>query len=381
MAAPNFDVNRFGADNGGSDKLALFLKKFGGEVIRTFQVNTVTPGRHFIRTITQGKSAQFPSIGVATAAFHTPGVMLTGQSIPHSEVVINVDRMVTADVSVAEIDEMMNHYDVRGPYGDELGNALGRIWDSRVLRMACRAARTSARHSGNTLYKGGSSGAVTANSAYRDSAVLTTASNAIAMAFKISQTFDEKNVPMADRYLAVLPATFYLLVQSKDPLNRDWGGNGSYSEAKLPRIANLELVSVSPDQFPGQKLHNASGGTSTELDGDVQTAGSVNAAGTATSATGSNNSYNGDFRQTAMIAWQKGAVATTRVLDITTELEPSVSRQGTLMVSKYVAGHGVYRSECAIEVTTAAIANQTNTPSAAGGTVASPTGGAGLLPA
>lgn len=51
----NASVIRFGADNGGTDKLALFLKVFAGEVMTSFELATVTLDKHIIRTITSGK--------------------------------------------------------------------------------------------------------------------------------------------------------------------------------------------------------------------------------------------------------------------------------------------------------------------------------------
>jgi len=53
----NFTVSRLGADNGGVDKKALFLKQFGGEVIVSFNAATVFLDKHSVRTIQNGKSA------------------------------------------------------------------------------------------------------------------------------------------------------------------------------------------------------------------------------------------------------------------------------------------------------------------------------------
>lgn len=48
---------RTGADNQGSDKRALFLKVYGGEVMTAFAENTKFRSRHKVRTIESGKSA------------------------------------------------------------------------------------------------------------------------------------------------------------------------------------------------------------------------------------------------------------------------------------------------------------------------------------
>ena len=50
----------------------LFLKVFSGEVLTAFARNNIFNEQlHSVRTITSGKSAQFPVTGAATAAYHT----------------------------------------------------------------------------------------------------------------------------------------------------------------------------------------------------------------------------------------------------------------------------------------------------------------------
>lgn len=48
-------VVRFGSNNGGADKLELFLKVFAGEVMSSFELATVTLDKHVVRTITSGE--------------------------------------------------------------------------------------------------------------------------------------------------------------------------------------------------------------------------------------------------------------------------------------------------------------------------------------
>jgi len=73
--AINYDgvqPSRLGALNAaGGDPDALFLKVFSGEVLTTFQENNVMMPLHRVRTISSGKTAQFPVTGVAAAKYHT----------------------------------------------------------------------------------------------------------------------------------------------------------------------------------------------------------------------------------------------------------------------------------------------------------------------
>ena len=76
----NATVSRLGlVNNTGTDFDALFLKVFSGEVLTAFARNNIFNEQlHSVRTITSGKSAQFPVTGAATAAYHTPGTPLVG---------------------------------------------------------------------------------------------------------------------------------------------------------------------------------------------------------------------------------------------------------------------------------------------------------------
>ena len=65
--------SRVGQINSAGDVNALFLKKFAGEILTTFEENNIFKALHTVRTIENGKSAQFPVTGVASASYYTPG--------------------------------------------------------------------------------------------------------------------------------------------------------------------------------------------------------------------------------------------------------------------------------------------------------------------
>jgi hypothetical protein len=66
--------------------------------------------------------------------------------------------------------------------------------------------------------------------------------------------------------------------------------------------------------------------------------------------------YNGDFRTTVGLVFNKMAAGTLQLMDVSMESEYEIRRQGTFMVAKYFVGHGVLRPECAIELATGAVA-------------------------
>ena len=69
-----------------------------------------------------------------------------------------------------------------------------------------------------------------------------------------------------------------------------------------------------------------------------------------TFSAGNGVGYDGDFRNTFGIVSHSAAVGTVKLLDLATESEYQIERQGTLFVAKYAMGHGVLRPECAIEL-------------------------------
>ena len=120
----NATVSRLGlVNNTGTNFDELFLKVFSGEVLTSFTRNNIFNEQlHSVRTIASGKSASFPVLGTATAAYHSVGTPLVGANqIKANEKIITIDDLLISQAFVAQIDELKNHYDVRATYADELG--------------------------------------------------------------------------------------------------------------------------------------------------------------------------------------------------------------------------------------------------------------------
>jgi hypothetical protein len=317
----NVTASRLGAANGAAANFdqtnALFLKVFSAEVLTAFDENNVMKDLHVSRTISSGKSAQFPVTGKANAAYHTPGTPLLGtQTINHNEVVVNIDDVLIADTFIADIDEAKNHYDVRAEYSRLLGMALAKQFDVRLLQLAVLAARSSATVSGGN---GGS--------AITDADSKTNGASLAASIFEAAKIMDEKDVPENERVAIVKPAQYYNLVQTTDVINRDWGGAGVYADGTVLRVAGIQIV----------KSNNV---PSTNV----------------SAVSGENNTYHGDFSTTAAVVMQKQALGTVKLMDLAVEQTSgdfNIQYQGTLMAAKYAMGHGILRPECAVEIKTA----------------------------
>lgn len=308
--------SRLGQANLTGDVKALFLKVFAGEVMTAFAETNVVLQYVRQRTISAGKSAQFPVIGKAAAAYHVPGTEINGSNIAGNEVVITIDDLLLANTFIANIDEAMNHYDVRSTYSSELGKALANQLDKHLLQLAVLGARAAARITGET---GGA--VITDASAATDSDALVTD------IFAAAQALDEKDVPPEDRVVFLRPAQFYSLAQNTKLLNKDWGGAGVYSDGKVLRVAGVDIVKT--NHLPNAVVSNG------------------------TVAAGTDNKYAGDFSTTVAVVLQKSALGTVKLMDLAMESEYQIQRQGTLMVAKYAMGHGILAPQCAVEIKTA----------------------------
>ncbi|MDB2505807.1 capsid protein [bacterium] len=350
MANGNTSPSRVGLVEGNSDNNELFLKKFSGEILQTFEESNIFKPLHTIRTIDSGKSAQFPVTGIASASYHTPGENIAdgGNSylsdVKKSEKIINIDKMLVASTFLANIDDVKNHYDIRSVYANELGKALAVRFDTAIAKTFLAAARDSANL---TTTSAGSTYDVAGEAFGRGSldptAVDTfTGAQLVGALFAAAQRLDEQDVPSDGRFCVLRPAEYYKLVTGADAsntfsltsvINSDIGGQGSIASGNVPQIAGISLYKS--NHLPSTDL---SGGAGVD-------------AGSSNDVFGGNGvGYDGDFRNTFGIVSHSAAVGTVKLLDLATESEYQIERQGTLFVAKYAMGHGILRPECAIEL-------------------------------
>lgn len=57
-----------------------------------------------------------------------------------------------------------------------------------------------------------------------------------------------------------------------------------------------------------------------------------------------------DASNTVALVAHPSAVGTVKLMDLATEMEYQINRQGTLLVAKYAVGHGVLRPEAAVQL-------------------------------
>ena len=321
----NATVSRLGlVNNTGTDFDALFLKTFSGEILTAFAENNIfNEAMHTVRSIASGKSAQFPVLGTATAAYHTVGTPLVGANqIKANEKIINIDDLLISQAFVADIDSLKNHYDVRQTYSAELGKALARTFDQNVAKVIANASRAS------TTLSGGNGGVVLTLASGNTASANVTGDELAAAIYDIAQTFDERDIPTTDRFVVLPPAEYYKLAESATrTIDVDFnpGGNGSFASGRVQQIAGMP----------------------------VMMSNNVPQSNVGSNPSGANNTYSGDDSKTIGLVFHKSAVGTVKLMDMTTEIsgaDYNLMYQGTLMVAKYALGHGILRPECAATI-------------------------------
>lgn len=347
-------VSFLGQADAANAKDALFLKLFGGEVLTTFETATVMKPLHTIRTISSGKSAQFPVTGVASAKYHTPGndVAADGSmlsQIKHNERLIAIDDLLVASTFIDKLDEMKNHYDVRSIYSTELGRALAKTFDKNLISVACLTAATYGGTDNQVLTaRAGvadnpNGSVITANfgattTTYGDIPLGTSDATIklfIDAMYTAAATLDKNNVPSEDRYTIVTPTTYYNVINSspgRQVVNRDFGGGGSYQDAQIATIAGIRLVKSNiAGQVFGRNLGNS-------------TTGATLSAGTA----GVNNVYGANFLRVCGVVFHKSAFGTVKLMDLSMESGYDMRLQGHLMIAKYAMGSSWLRPEACV---------------------------------
>jgi len=370
---------RVGSNQWANDTTGLFLKKFAGEVMTVFDEKNIMKPLHTIRTISKGKSAQFPVIGTAGAGYYTPGSDILGadgtgagangglNQFKQTEVLIHIDKMLMSNTFISSIDELVSHFDVRAPYTHQLGEALANEFDKNVLKVAVKtgaknSSTTEAAAAGGTagkkvllpsdahipsqtktgsvVYSKASVGAVDATMAANTSSAsdainklrntpdATAIRNAL---FESARLLDEKDVPSSDRYAIITPAMYYELINSDNiitgsVINKDIGGQGSIATGTITQLAGINIL-VS-NHLPSADEDSV--GTPNRWQGQT------------------GNDYQLDFTHVAGIVFQKGGFGTLKLQDLTMESEYLIARQGNLFVAKYSMGHGPLRPESVV---------------------------------
>lgn len=299
-----------------NDSLGLYLKVFAGETITAFERASVTMGRHIVRTIEHGKSAQFPVFGRAEAAYLKRGGSLDDirKKIPGAEKNIVIDGLLTTSQLIADIDEAMTHFDVRSEYSKQMGEALALAADGAVL---AEAAKLVADGKENITGLGkGEALTITGTAGITQDFGKAVVESLLNVKAKMSLL----HVPATERYCYMTPIGVNALVASLVAINRDYGAVATITEGNVLRVAGFDII---------ETPHLTQGGA--DATGILQGKGHV---------------FPTQYKdKCTFIAMHRTAVGTVKLKDLALEKARRAEFQADMLVASYAMGHGGLRPE------------------------------------
>jgi hypothetical protein len=308
-----------------ADARNLALKVYGGEVLAAFDLEVVSLDKHEVRTISSGKSTQFPKTWKATSEYHTPGIELLGTDIDTTEIVVTVDDILVSHVALADIDAMLSHFEVRSNFAKAMGHELAKVFDKNVFRTLFRAARLAA------------DGPFPAGNVITDASLVATGSingkDWIDAIIQADEDLFDKDVPDSQvRHCAVPKKVFNAIKWATDAngqyliLNRDFGVQAGGVAGRGSQLDVDGVIVV-----PSRNIPNANDSANTAIPAK----------------------YRQDFSTSTAVMWTSMAAATVKMMDIQFETERDTRRLEDFMVAKMLVGSDPLRPECAVEFKTA----------------------------
>lgn len=313
---------------------ALFMKMFAGEVLTAFARNSVMMDKHMVRTIPHGKSASFPVMGRTHAKYLTPGNSLDDQrkKMENTEKVIVIDGLLTADCLITDIDDAMNHFDVRTEYSRQLGEALAQAADCAVineLANMCKKTTSGMPENipDNSTLENPGTGKAFEYATGMAAATTVDYGNALLQGLIDARAHMSNNwVPTSDRYFLVDPEGYSAIIRALMPDAANYQALFDPASGKLMTVCGFQIIET-------PNLHNEGVDGKHALDSQIDTA------------------------VLQGLAFHRSAVGTVKLNDLAMERARRAEYQADQIIAKYAMGHGGLRPEAVgIFVKTAQVA-------------------------
>lgn len=322
-----------GKGQSAADKLALFLKVFGGEVLTAFARTSVTTNRHMIRSIASGKSAQFPVLGRTKAAYLQPGESLDDKrkDIKHTEKTINIDGLLTADVLIYDIEDAMNHYDVRAEYTAQLGESLAMAADGAVLAELAGLVNLPDATNENIAGLGKAKLYESSKTKADLTDQVELGKEIIAILTKARAGLTKDYVPASDRVFYTTPDHYSAILAALMPNAANYAALIDPERGSIRNVMGFEVVEVP---------HLTAGGAGDDRPDEGESATNQKHAFPATGGKVNMDNVIGLFQH-------RSAVGTVKLKDLALERARRPEYQADQIIAKYAMGHGGLRPEAA----------------------------------
>lgn len=320
-----------------TDRLAMFLKVFAGEVLTAFTRRAVTMDKVMTRTIANGKSAAFPVMGRSVGKYLKPGANLDDQRVAmkHSEKVINIDGLLTNDVLIYDIEDAINHFDVRAEYSAQLGEALAIAADGANLAEMAKLCNLAAATNETIAGLGAPSVIPLGTAGATDPVVI---GKAIISGLTLARAKLTNNyVPSSDRFFYTTPDNYSAILAALMPNAANYAALIDPENGNIRNVMGFTVVEV-PNLTAG-------GSSGIGFDGQVGDLHVFPATGTVAAPVAINNVV-GLFNH-------RSAIATLKLKDMSLERARRPEYQADQIIAKYAMGHGGLRPEAAGALITA----------------------------
>ena len=322
ISSPGLDSN-----DASAGRLKMFLTQFAGEVLTAYRRASVTMGRHMERSIASGKAASFPVLGRKVANYLAPGENLDDKrkAEQQTEVTLQIDGLLTGDCLITDLDDAMNHFDVRGEYSYQIGEALAMARDGGLLAEIAKLVVAD-----KELLPGLGKGAIITKTVEGGMTSETEALGKaiIEMLLDVKTKMSNNYVPNEGRVCYMKPVGVNALTASMVAINRDFGAVASITEANVLRVCGFDIVEV-PHLTAGG-VTNESGG---KPDGIVQGEGHI---------------FPAAYKDKCIfLVGHRSTVGTLTLKSFALEHARRAELQADHIIGKYAIGQGGLRPEAA----------------------------------
>lgn len=306
------------------ERRALFLKLFAGEVLTAFTRTSVMMDKQIVRTIPHGKSASFPVMGRTHAKYLEPGNSLDDQrkKMEHTEKIIEIDGLLTADCLITDIDDAMNHYEVRSEYSRQLGEALAQAADqASINELANLAAKGTGGMPENipdnaTLENPGTGKAFEFVTGVEEAQTADYGNKLLEGLVAARAAMTRNWVPAGDRYFLTTPEGYSALIRALMPDAANYQAMFDPNSGKLMNVCGFQIV-----ETPNLNAANDGVDGKHALKSQLKTA------------------------VVQGIAFHRSAVGMLKLRDLAMERARRAEYQADQIIAKMAVGHGGLRPE------------------------------------
>lgn len=245
-----------GAIEGGSKDLPyakrveLFMTIFTGEVLTYSMEHSIYKSRTTLKTIQHGQSARFEAVGKTSGAYMNAGQRLNGNGINHNKVLVELDPLYVAHVSIFWPDEAQLHFEAIPIYAQKCAEEATNHYDTNVFLTLVKTSKVTTPVVSDYPKMIGTE--LTYAAAGDESDV----TKIKAMIVAAIATQKNKGYNPSDLVMVCSSTTMLRLRADDDFVSKDKGASGTIAEGNANKYMGIEIVE---DIYLEDKLKNHTG--------------------------------------------------------------------------------------------------------------------------